>query len=306
MARVSIVVVTHQSGDFIGSCVDAITPIPDAEIVVIDNASSDSSCEKVTARGVRLIANPNNSGFAAAVNQGVRETSAPLILLLNPDARLETGLEALIGCFDDPKVGGAGGMLTGQDGNPQTGFMARNLPTSTTLMFEVLGINRMWPKNSINWHYRCLGNDPMVPAFVDQPAGAFFMFRRAAWGQLGGFDENFRPVWFEDVDFCARLRTAGFSVRYEPRARAWHQGGHSLGILPAEIRETYWYGSLLKYAAKHYHPIEVAGVCLSVIAGVAGRAVRAFPRAGVRVFGIYGSVIRLSFAHLPGLRRGSK
>jgi N-acetylglucosaminyl-diphospho-decaprenol L-rhamnosyltransferase len=308
MARVAIVVVTHQSAGVIGPCLDSIADLPDIEIVVVDNASSDSTRDEVATRGVRLIGNPDNAGFAAAVNQGVQATSAPLILLLNPDNRLETGVESLIACFDDPSTGGAGGLLIGPDGHPQTGFMARNLPTPAALVFEVLGINRLWPANPVNWHYRCLGNDPMVSALVDQPAGAFFMFRRSAWQQLGGFDERFWPVWFEDVDFCTRLRAAGFSVRFNPAARACHKGGHSVGIIPLEIRERYWYGSLLEYAAKHYHPVAFGVVCLSVAAGAAGRAVRSFPRGGLKVFEVYSSVIRLAIAHLlgtrlPGLRR---
>src|SRR5665213_1310800 len=131
MARVAIVIVTHQSADAIGPCLDSVMPLPDTEIIVIDNASSDSTCGKVATASVRLIANNSNEGFAAAVNQGVRSTSAPLILLLNPDTRLETGIEPLIACFDDPKTGGAGGLLAGPDGKPQTGFMVRNLPTPT-------------------------------------------------------------------------------------------------------------------------------------------------------------------------------
>lgn len=307
MARVAIVVVTHQSGDVIRSCLDSVAGLPDVEVIVVDNASSDSTCGKVRAEGgARLIANPNNAGFAAAVNQGVRATSAPFILLLNPDARLETGLESLLECFDNPKTGGAGGLLIGSDGRPQAGFMARNLPGPATLAFEVLGINRLWPKNPVNWHYRCLRYDPMAPAYVDQPAGAFFMFRRSAWQQLGGFDENFWPVWFEDVDFCARLREAGFSLRYQPAARAGHQGGHSVGVVPREIRERYWYGSLLKYAGKHYRPFAFGIVCLAVAVGSAGRAILAFPRGGLRVFEVYSSVIRLSFTHLRGALPGSR
>jgi len=300
MARVAIVVVTHQSAEVIGPCLDSLAGFPDAELVVVDNASSDATREKVTSRSFRLIGNPQNAGFAAAVNQGVDATSASLILLLNPDTRLETGIQPLVDCFFDPGTGAAGGLLVGPDGLPQTGFMARNLPTPAALIFEVLGINRLWRRNPVNWHYRCLRNDPMAPATVDQPAGAFFMFRRSAWRQLGGFDERFWPVWFEDVDFCARLRAAGFSVRYQPAARAVHQGGHSVGIIPLDIREKYWYGSLLKYAAKHYHPVAFALVCLSVAAGAAGRAVLAFPRGGLKVFRVYSSVIRLSFAHLRG------
>ena len=307
MARVSIVVVTHQSGDFIGPCLDSVTAIPDVEVVVVDNASSDSTCGKVSTRGIRLIANPHNAGFAAAVNQGVQATSAPLILLLNPDAQLETGIDPLVDCFEDPKTGGAGGLLTGTNGFPQTGFMARSLPTPAALTFEVLGINHLWPRNWVNWHYRCLWKDPMVAALIDQPAAAFFMFRRTAWQQLGGFDERFWPVWFEDVDFCARLRKAGFFVRYDPGARAIHQGGHSVGAIPLEIREKYWYGSLLEYAAKHYHPVAFGLICLSVAAGAAGRAVLSFPRGGLRVFEVYSSVIRLSFARLSLIhRRGAR
>ena len=307
MARVAIVIVTHNSADVIGRCLKSIAGVHDAEIIVIDNASSDSTCGKVAAASVPLLTNNSNEGFAAAVNQGVRATSAPLILLLNPDTRLETGIESLIGCFDDdPNTGGAGGLLVGADGKPQTGFMARNLPTPAALAFEVLGINRLWPQNPSNWQYRCLENDPMAPACIEQPAGAFFMFRRTGWEQLGGFDENFWPVWFEDVDFCARLRSAGFVLRYLPEARAIHDGGHSVGRIPVGLRERYWYGSLLKYAAKHYRRVAFGSVCLSVAVGAAGRAILAFPRGGLRVFEVYSSVIRLSFAHLRGALPGSR
>src|SRR3569832_2059151 len=155
MARVAIVIVTYQSAAFTGACLDSILPVPDAEIIVVDNASRDSTRVIVEEKGVRLLANPENRGFAAAVNQGVKVTSAPLILLLNPDARLETGLDPLIARIDDPQTGAAGGLLLGEDGKPQTGFMVRNLPTPAALSFEALGINRIWPGNPVNWHYRC-------------------------------------------------------------------------------------------------------------------------------------------------------
>ncbi len=271
--------------------------------MVVDNASTDDTCRRIPATGVRLIANQRNAGFAAAVNQGVRATSAPLVLLLNPDTRVETGLTSLTDCFDDEKTGGAGGLLISSNGRAQSGFMARNLPTPAALALEVLGINRVWKGNPVNWHYRCLGNDPMVPAFVDQPAGAFFMFRRSAWRQLGGFDESFWPVWFEDVDFCARLRAAGYLVRFDPSARAIHRGGHSVERISPEIMQEYWYGSLLKYAAKHFGPVSFRVVCLSVAAGAAARAVLAFPRGGLRVVAVYKSVIRLAFARLWSAHR---
>jgi GT2 family glycosyltransferase len=138
----------------------------------------------------------------------------------------------------------------------------------------------------------------MIPALADQPAGAFLMFRRDAWLRVGGFDEDFWPVWFEDVDFCARLKRAGYRIWYEPAARATHAGGHSVREIPLNQKEKYWYGSLLKYAAKNFQPIAFVGVCISVMAGAAARALRALPRGGWRVFAVYGEVIRFSFAHL--------
>ena len=254
MPRVAVVIVTHNSDAEIGGCLDALTAAtspPGIQTIVVDNASTDRTRAEVAARGVRLIANPNNAGFAAAVNQEFAPPTLPLILLLNPDAHLETGLDALTSHFEDPQTGAAGGLLKGSDGQPQTGFMARNLPTPAALIFEVLGINAVWPGNPVNWHYRCLGNNPVTLGLVEQPAGAFLMFSRAVWERVGGFDERFWPIWFEDVDFCARLKQAG--LRCITTRKRWRGNGrHSVVSLPLEIRESYWYGSLLGYAAKHY------------------------------------------------------
>src|SRR5580658_8596299 len=96
MVRVAVVIVTYNSAAEVGGCLDALREIRELEVVVVDNASADSTREEVEGRGVRLIANSTNAGFAAAVNQGVRATTAPLILLLNPDAHLVGGLDALV------------------------------------------------------------------------------------------------------------------------------------------------------------------------------------------------------------------
>jgi len=293
MPRVAIVIVTYNSAAEIGACLDALSET-DAEILVVDNASADSTRDEVTARKIRLIANRTNAGFAAALNQGVRATTAPLILSLNPDAHLVSGLDAMETLFNQPGTGAVGGMLIGRDGAPQTGFMARNLPTPTALVLEVLGINRLWPGNRVNWHYRCLGVDTMSVSLVDQPPGAFLMFSRAAWEKVGGFDERFRPLWFEDVDFCARIKSAGYCAYYHPRAVAKHTGSHSVGSLALENRERYWYGSLLEYAAKHYRSSAFRTTCVAVAMGAVGRAVLGFPRSGFRVFAVYGGIVGLA------------
>ncbi len=305
MPRVAIVIVTWNSAAEIGPCLDALRELPEVEVMVVDNASADDTRTKVAGRQVGLIANSRNAGFAAAVNQGVRATSAPLVLLLNPDAHLVTGLDALVGCFDTAGTGAAGGMLLGSDGKPQRGFMARNLPTATTLVFEVLGINRLWPGNRVNRRYRCLGLDPMASGPVDQPAGAFLMFSRAAWESIGGFDERFWPLWFEDVDFCKRLKAAGFCNFYNSGTKARHAGAHSIRTLSVENRQQYWYGSLLKYAEKHYRSFAFGTVCASVVVGAVLRAVLGFPREGLKALVVYGGVIGLALSRLFGFGEAS-
>jgi N-acetylglucosaminyl-diphospho-decaprenol L-rhamnosyltransferase len=308
MPRVAIVIVTHNSAAEIGACLDALASLPpgETEIVVVDNASTDATQSLVRDRAVCMIANPTNAGFAAALNQGVRATTARLVLSLNPDTHLVKGLDAMAECFGETsaeKIGAVGGMLIGDDNAPQRGFMVRNLPTPAALIFEVLGINRLWPRNPVNWHYRCLGLDHMRVSRVDQPAGAFLLFSRAAWQTVGGLDERFRPVWFEDVDFCARLRSAGYSVFFNPAGVARHAGSHSIHTLALENRAFYWYGNLLEYASKHYRPGAFRTTCVAVAVGAAFRAVWGFPRYSFKAFAVYGGIsghaLRRAF-HGPG------
>jgi len=266
---------------------------------VVDDASNDGTLARAHASGVEVIANEVNRGFAAAVNQGIREIRADFILLLNPDAVLKTGIEAMCEVCAAREVGVVGGKLVDSTGAVQAGFNIRRLPTPTALAFEALLLNRIWPRNPANWHYRCYGFNYDEPAKVEQPAGALMMFRREVWVELGGFDEQFYPVWFEDVDFCQRLRDHGYWGYYEPLVIAVHQGGHSIRKILLEKRQFYWYGSLLKYCFKHYQLGCARVICLAVIAGSLFRMVMGIAyQQSAKPLGIYGRVIRLSCRYL--------
>src|SRR5437762_12397817 len=117
MRGIGIVIVTHNSAAHVGGCLDAALG-SGAQVVVVDNASQDDTCAAVTARGARLIANTANRGFAAAVNQGIRTLDTPYILLLNPDAILQSDLEPLRAACDLPGIAGAGGKLLDAAGRP--------------------------------------------------------------------------------------------------------------------------------------------------------------------------------------------
>ena len=103
---------------------------------------------------VKLLANPVNYSFAAAVNQGFDATATPLVLILNPDAEVLTDLDPLATACEAHGI--SAGLLVEEDGRPQVGFTIRRFPTPATLAFESLGFNRLWPGNPVNRRYRYL------------------------------------------------------------------------------------------------------------------------------------------------------
>lgn len=299
MKTLGVVIVTHNSESVIGECLKSLEQV-EADIVVVDNASSDRTCQRVLSEpAVDLIANPWNRGFAAAVNQGFGALETPYVLLLNPDAVLIRGLDALVAACSEPGVAAAGGMLVDDLGRPQAGFMVRRFPTAATLAAEALGLNRLFPGSAVSRKYRCADVDPQLECDVDQPAGAFLLVRRDVWQALGGFDERFEPLWFEDVDFCKRVAAAKRRIRYVPAAVARHGGGHSAAQLPFNVKEAFWYGNLLRYASKHFRPRDFPVVCAAVMLGSCFRTIWGIIRWGsLEPVSVYGKVFRLAVRFL--------
>ncbi|HLH41204.1 MAG TPA: glycosyltransferase family 2 protein [Bryobacteraceae bacterium] len=258
---------THNSAQVIGCCLESLADMaPSVAPLVVDNASRDRTLPQA---GARHIANPHNRGFAAAVNQGVRASDSEFFLLLNPDVALLTSVDALVEA--SRAHGLAAGQLVDSGGQAQAGFTIRRFPTPASLIFELFGVNRLWPSNPVNRKYRYLDRPLDQAGAVEQPAGAFLMFRRDVWEKLGGFDEKFYPIWFEDVDFCRRAAQAGYRIEYLPNVQARHRGAHSIAQLAPGCRAVYWCVSLLRYAAKHFSDFGYRAVCMAVL-------VSSFPR----------------------------
>ena len=87
---------------------------------------------------------------------------------------------------------------------------------------------------------------------VDQPAAACLMVRAGAFDAIGGMDAGFHPAWFEDVDFCRRLRARGFRIRFEPRAAFGHQGGVAMRTLGLGRFSSIWYANMERYVRRHH------------------------------------------------------
>ncbi len=297
-----IVVVTYNSAGYLAPCLEsALARSP--HVTVVDNLSTDSTCEIARRYPVQLIANTANRGFAAAVNQGVRALKTDYILLVNPDARLTTPIDTMLERASDPKVGAVGGRLLDESGKDQAGFAIRRFPSPMALIFESLGVNRLWPGNPVNRKYRALGTDLTVSRKTEQPAGAFLMFKRGVWDEMKGFDERFHPLWFEDVDFLRRVSQAGYEIWYEASACAVHAGGHSIQTLQPSRRQQFWYGNLLRYAATHFQSdLVVRCVAGSVLVGSMVRWLASWTTRGSRQTG---GVAGLAWAYVVHGRSAS-
>jgi len=272
MPRCSVIVVTYNSAAAIESCLSALASA-DCEVVVVDNASQDNTAALTLAVANRmplqLITLPSNAGFAEAVNQGVRAATADVLLLLNPDAVAELGaIDAILDCFLTSEADAVGGALLDENSQPDKGFSFRRLPTLASLAFEVLLINQVWPDNPANRKYRCLDANYGQQQRVEQPAGACLAVTRKAWNSVSGMDSAFFPVWFEDVDFCARLIQRGAAIFYCPQARFRHSGAHSVGLLTFEQKQLFWYRNMIRYAQKHFAAASRLILRLAIVTGM--------------------------------------
>jgi N-acetylglucosaminyl-diphospho-decaprenol L-rhamnosyltransferase len=290
MPRCSVILVTYNSGAQIEACVRALSP-QDCEIVVVDNASQDDTVARLRALSgqvpLQLLTISRNIGFAAGVNQGVRAASGDVLLILNPDAVAEPGaIDAILACLAASGASAAGGALLESDGQPARGFAFRRIPTLTALLFEVLLVNQVWPRNPVNRSYRCLDADYSKQQLIEQPAGACLAITRKTWDSVQGMDASFYPVWFEDVDLCKRLLDQGASIVYCPTARFHHSGAHSVRQLTFRDKQMFWYRNMVRYAQKHFSGAQVLilrvaifkGMGLRILASLFGGGPRDLPQ----------------------------
>jgi GT2 family glycosyltransferase len=209
---VSILLVLFNQAPLTFACLQSIADTVDlaTEVIIIDNASTDETTALLERLdGARIVRNAENRHFLAAVNQGAALARGKTLLLLNNDACLRLG--SLRAAFDtlcsDPSNGAVGGPIILPDGRLQ----------------EAGSI--IWRDGSCLGYGR--GADPAAPEFqfqreVDYCSGAFLLVRHSVFAELDGFDPVFAPAYYEETDFCMRLRAAGYRVIYEPNAVVDH------------------------------------------------------------------------------------
>ena len=256
----TVAVINWNSGSWLRTCIESLlATTANAEILVVDNASEDASLESVQGfrNRVNFIRNNVNRGFAAAINQAFKATSTSYVLVLNPDIRVMPGAVVMLEEFMDkhPRAGAVGGYVNEK-------YLPRDFPTVGGLVLANLGFGRHRPPPQL-----------AEPAAVEQPAAAALMIRREAHESVGGFDEQFYPAWYEDVDFCRRLKAGGWEIYFAPKAEFLHEGGYSADALGSEGFIGAYYGNQVRYARKHFGRAGAAAVRASVAAGMIVRMI---------------------------------
>jgi len=223
--KLSIIIVNYNGGEYILKTLESIEKHPPSlpfEIIVVDNASTDGSCEKVAKSfpSVHLLRLEENIGFGRANNLGVENSSGDLILFLNNDTYVtEDALDSMAEFLKNPKVGAVGCKLLYGNGKFQLSF-GKDKSFFREIKDKFLG--RLLEKF---YAFRLRGKKTSFE--VDWLCGACIMTRRDVIKTVGGFDETFF-LYMEDVDWCKRVREAGYRVLYTTEAEIFHFVGKSV------------------------------------------------------------------------------
>jgi N-acetylglucosaminyl-diphospho-decaprenol L-rhamnosyltransferase len=247
----AIVIVSFNARDDLARALSSLldTPPARAEIVVVDNASTDGAPEMVRERfpSVRVIPAGGNLGFARASNLGIRLTESDLVLLLNPDTIVPpSAIDRLVARIASrPDVAAVGPRLVDAQGHPELSFGSMYSPWSEARRKLALALDARGVAPVSQWINRATSRERTV----DWVSGACLLVRRSAGEAAGWLDERYF-LYAEDVDFCAALRGAGGTVLFTPVTEIVHVRGRSASTRPGPTRDA-WRNSHLLFYRKH-------------------------------------------------------
>lgn len=292
LPRVSVCVVSFNAREPLRRFLESLSvvgPGVSLETCVVDNASSDGSADMVAARfpGVRLIRNRRNEGFARAANRAMGASPAPFHLLANPDIVLHAGsVEALLRIMEeDPGIGLLGCGLLDEAGNVLGA--CGPFPTTATLLLRSVALDKLLKRSEALRERFALEyfSFPETRQAVDCLLGAFLLARRTAVEQVGMLDERFF-LYGEDMDWCRRMREAGWKTVHAPEVRVTHAQGKSAATMPYRSAWLF-HQAMYKLYGKYHRDRLPLGLRWVIPAGIALKLGLAWGR------------------HLAGLRSGA-
>lgn len=255
MLDLAIIIVSWNCREYLSGCLRSIVSSGTQSrytVLVVDNDSSDGTVPYIREMfpSIRILTNTSNVGFAAANNQGMRGVQSRYVLLLNPDTLLHPGaLDAMIGFMDEhTDAWAAGPAIVNADGSRQHSGV--RFPSNWNIAAEALFLDRLFPRSKLFGRHKELYEDPGRVREVDYLQGSCLMVRTEAIGIIGDLDEQFF-MYFEETDWCYRMKHAGGKVLYCPMATVVHFGGNEPGHFD-EHRLVYYHRSLLLFYRKHF------------------------------------------------------
>ena len=252
----SIVIVNWNERDLLRDCLKSVYAAwkgdCDAlEVIVVDNASSDGSSAMIRAEfpHVVLIENWDNVGFTVGNNQAIEQARGRYVMLLNPDTEvLDDAPETMVSYMDDhPHIGVVAPKLLDPDGTVQPS--RRRFPTLATAFLESTVLQQWWPDNKALRAYYMRDTSDDETQDIDWGVGACLTVRRKITEQIGLLDETFF-MYSEEMDWCYRIKQAGWGIVYLPAAEVTHYGGQSSKQVIA-AQHIHFQRSKIRFFRKH-------------------------------------------------------
>jgi len=268
---VSVIIVNYNVRDFLHQSLLSIQKALKgihSEIFVIDNASDDGSAEMVRRRfpRVQLIANNANLGFAKANNIALKKARGKFLLLINPDTIVQEDTIRVMVEFlqNHPEVGLAGCKILNPDGSFQPACR-RGFPTPWVAFAKIFGLSRIFPKTKLFGKYNLtyLSTEETYP--VDAVSGSFMMVRKEIFEQVGGLDESYF-MYGEDLDWCYRIRQAGWRIFYVHSTQIIHYKGESTRRSSLDEIRTF-YDAMHLFVEKHFQSSRLFKIILRLSIG---------------------------------------
>lgn len=252
MPTTSIIIVTYNNEKEIPSCLDSVFSQagPQTEIIVVDNGSTDRTLAALERhrKRVKIVRVPSNPGYAKANNIGFRCVSGEYVFLLNPDTVVGAGaIERMINYLDrHDEVAILAPLIRNMDGSPQPSV--RRFPSFRILLFELLGLPRLFPRSTFFNTWRIPEFDFSTQQEVEQPMAAALLLRKRYFGEEL-MDERF-TMFFNDVDLCRRAWQGGGKVLFFPDAEIYHARGASTSRVKEKMIPLHTKG-FIRYFRKH-------------------------------------------------------
>jgi GT2 family glycosyltransferase len=241
-AAVAAVVVTHGAGPELERCLEALTPQVD-ELVVVANPPAPSV-------EARLIVNERALGFAANANTGIDATTAPFVVVANPDTVPRKGAVESLRKFAEvhPRAGIVGPQMLFPDGRWQPS--RRSFPTVSGTIVRRTPLRKLLRPETRQLDHYLLEDRPTDPAPAEWMLAAFLLLRRTMLEELGGFDPGFR-LYGEDIDLCYRAAAAGWERWYVPQATVTHAHAAVTDHRFLTRRTLWHWRGILRFVRKH-------------------------------------------------------